>query len=103
MACDLGTRGRLGALYWHRRGTRGICAQRDCLCEVLDRACILIACHPYPPPTTGARGHSPRTWATAQAAARTSPGMLIRSPARPTLLWRLVLPGPLAGRARTGL
>ena len=52
---------------WEDRGFRtgqergDICAQRDCLCEGLGWAGILIACHPYPPPTTGARGHSPRT------------------------------------------
>src|SRR6185437_17023848 len=42
-------------------GTEGICAQRDCSCGGLCRTCILIACHPYPSPTMGARGHSLRT------------------------------------------
>jgi hypothetical protein len=45
-----------------RTRSGSICAQRDCLGGRLGRrACILIACHPYPPLTTGARDHSPRT------------------------------------------
>src|SRR5579862_8031468 len=69
-----------------------IWAQRACSCTGQVRACIFIACHPDPPPMTGARDHSPGTRARALAATRISTGMLARNPLRPAWMTWCPLP-----------
>jgi hypothetical protein len=62
-----------------------------CLCTELSRACIFVACHPHPPPMTGARDHSPRTRARTPAA-RMPQGRLTGEMVRAGQAWYRTLP-----------
>jgi hypothetical protein len=62
-----------------------------CLCTELSRACIFVACHPHPPPMTGARDHSPRTRARTPAA-RMPQGRLTGKMVRAGQAWYRTLP-----------
>jgi len=77
--------------------------QHGCLCTELSRACIFVACHPHPPPMTGARDHSPRTRARTPAVRmqrRRLTGKMVRAGpagyrALPRQAARSPSPGPL--------
>jgi hypothetical protein len=66
-------------------------SHHGCLCTEPSRACIFVACHPHPPPTTGARDHSPRTRARTPAA-RMPQGRLTGKMVRAGQAWYRTLP-----------